>query len=148
MAAAEQAVRNYYRVTDILSASARGDMTALRKVSVGSGLNDARNELVTYRSKRVAPDWDDAGYLDERDRSVDLSFEPKRQPPHIPVVKLKVCYDVSGVNVIDASGKSVVTATRMERGLSRIGVANYRWPDPMGWRVAWEETKGEQCSSA
>lgn len=51
---------------------------------------------------------------------------------------IDVCWDVSGVDVIDRSGKSVVPPERKEVGWTRFTVTNDRWetaPDD-GWRVS------------
>ena len=56
----------------------------------------------------------------------------------VPTVQIDVCFDVSEVDVIDASGKSVISPDRPDTGWIRYSVANYEWDsDPDGaWRVA------------
>ena len=36
----------------------------------------------------------------------DLTMDLKATPPAVPIVTFLVCYDVSGVNVVDSKGKS------------------------------------------
>ena len=56
----------------------------------------------------------------------------------VPAVQVDVCFDVTGVDVLDASGASVVTAERPGTGWIRHTVSNYSWDtDPTGgWRVS------------
>jgi hypothetical protein len=56
----------------------------------------------------------------------------------VPTVQIDVCYDVSGVDILDRNGKSVVGPDRPETGWVRYSVSNYNWKaDPNGgWRVA------------
>ena len=56
----------------------------------------------------------------------------------MPTVQIDVCYDVSGVDILDRDGKSVVTPDRPETGWVRYSVANYQWKERPrdGWRVA------------
>lgn len=60
------------------------------------------------------------------------------QAGKVPTVQIDVCFDVSGVDVLDADGKSVVAPDRPDTGWIRYSVANYEWDsDPDGtWRVA------------
>ena len=56
------------------------------------------------------------------------------QAGQVPTVQIDVCYDVSGVDVLDKDGKSVVTPDRPETGWVRYSVANYQWKEePTGW---------------
>jgi hypothetical protein len=71
-------------------------------------------------------------------------------PGQYPSVRLLACLDVSQVDVIDASGKSVITADRVEQFRSEVVVQNIppgafadgREP---GWYVADVEQRGEPC---
>ena len=55
--------------------------------------------------------------------------------------QVDVCYDVSGVDIVDADGKSVVPDDRPDSGWVRHSVSNYEWAsDRSGaWRVATSE---------
>lgn len=56
----------------------------------------------------------------------------------VPTVQIDVCYDVSGVDILDSDGQSVVGPDRPGTGWVRYSVSNYKWKaDPRGgWRVA------------
>ncbi|WP_256791993.1 hypothetical protein [Terrabacter sp. Ter38] len=75
----------------------------------------------------------------------DLTMDLKSTPPAVPIVTFLVCYDVSGVNVVDSEGNSIVPASRKPTGLSLVGVANRQYPSPDGWRVDYEQPKAEKC---
>jgi len=51
---------------------------------------------------------------------------------------IDVCWDVSGVDVVDRSGKSVVTPERKDVGWTRFTVTNAAWETAPtdGWRVS------------
>jgi len=51
---------------------------------------------------------------------------------------IDVCWDVSGVDVVDRSGKSVVTPERKDVGWTRFTVTNTKWETAPtdGWRVS------------
>jgi hypothetical protein len=57
------------------------------------------------------------------------------------VVKVSACYDVSKVNLIDATGSSVVSPDRVPRAKATYTVAQYT----DGWFVVDDVTKGEPC---
>jgi hypothetical protein len=71
-------------------------------------------------------------------------------PGQYPSVGLLACLDVSQVDVLDATGKSVITPDRVERFRSEVVVQNIppgaftdgREP---GWYVAEVEQRGEPC---
>ncbi len=56
----------------------------------------------------------------------------------VPTIQIDVCYDVSGVDILDSRGRSVVSPDRPDNGWVRYSVANYEWDtNPRaGWRVA------------
>ncbi len=61
-----------------------------------------------------------------------------RKAGKVPTVQIDVCYDVSGVDVLDSDGKSVVGPGRPDTGWVRFLVANYKFKAAPkgGWRVA------------
>lgn len=75
----------------------------------------------------------------------NLDMDLKSTPPTVPIVTFLVCYDVTGVNVVDSKGNSIVPASRKPTGLSLVGVVNRQYPSPDGWRVDYEEPKAEKC---
>ncbi|MEU4360753.1 hypothetical protein [Promicromonospora sp. NPDC023987] len=76
---------------------------------------------------------------------VDLAFKPEVTPPEIPYVDFNVCYDVTDLDTIDKAGESIIPADRNDRGVMRVGVANYEYPDGP-WLVAYTEyQKDKSC---
>lgn len=142
---AQQTVHQYLLVTDQLGADPSGDPAVLKTVAVGSSLVEANNAVINSRAKARHQIGGTAVVSMTVDR-VDLRLDAQRQPPVIPTVAVKICYDVSGLNVVDGTGKSVVTTERKDRALEVFGVANYNYPDPKGWRVAYTTVKGDPCA--
>ncbi len=69
----------------------------------------------------------------------------------MPTVVIDVCWDVSKVDVLDKSGKSIVSPTRPNTGWTRYTVANYVYAaDPTsGWRVATgQDLKKTPCAAS
>jgi hypothetical protein len=66
-----------------------------------------------------------------------------------PAVILKACIDVSGVDVLDGRGKSVVSPTRVPRSRSTVTMYKYakgtRGAVAGGWFVFQATSKGEPC---
>ena len=52
-------------------------------------------------------------------------------------MEFRVCTDVSGFNIVDKDGKSVVPADRKPHVLVDVAVLNYKYPDPAEWRVGY-----------
>lgn len=73
----------------------------------------------------------------------------KPGPGNYPFVVLKVCEDLSGVDVVDRSGTSTVAADRPDFSLSTITMNYYRpgtqGAESGGWRVYEIETPGDSC---
>lgn len=70
-------------------------------------------------------------------------------PGGYPKVVLRACVDVSGVDVLDAAGRSVVTATRKDRARSDVTMYRYAKGTPGaeagGWFVYEATSKAEPC---
>ena len=80
-------------------------------------------------------------------QTLDLGHKGK---DHVPTARLDVCWDVSGVDVRDASGESVISAERPDRGWTRYTVANHDWKKHPtdGWRVvSGEDLEKAPCSA-
>ncbi|MER7070670.1 hypothetical protein [Terrabacter sp. NPDC000476] len=75
----------------------------------------------------------------------DLTMDLKSTPPTVPIVTFLVCYDVTGVDVVDNRGKSIVPASRKPTGLRLVGVVNRDYPSPDGWRVEYVQPKADSC---
>lgn len=147
VAQAEEAVRRYYAVMDELGIDPAADENKVKEVTITTGQVDAYNRVAFDRGRgtRQVGVTKIAGMTS---RLVTLQNEPQKQPPTVPAVDIDVCYDVSGVDVVDATGSSVVRADRRSRALERVTVANYDWPNPASWKVASSDLRGDPCDPA
>jgi hypothetical protein len=69
----------------------------------------------------------------------------------VPTVTVDVCWDVSGADLIDKGGESVLSPDRASTGWTRYTVANYHWSDNPsgGWRVATsQDLKQAPCAAS
>lgn len=77
--------------------------------------------------------------------SVDLTAEPGGYPK----VVLQACLDVSGVDVIDGSGRSIVTPDREEQSKSTVTMYQYepgtKGAEAGGWYVYEATALNESC---
>lgn len=133
---AEALVRDYYRVIDQLGLDPSVPLTALEDVAISKDLDSWQRQFERARrdgwtqtgeTKLVEVDVQSVN-LDNSDPAVGL----------VPAVQVDVCFDVTNVDVRDASGTSVVTADRPVTGWIRHTVSNYSWEDDPsgGWRVS------------
>lgn len=145
IAQAEKAARAYFSVMDQLSANTTADTAVLKTVAVSTGLIDAQNQISFGRGE----DQRQVGntrLASIQAKSVDLTLDLTQRPaPKVPIVQLDVCYDVSAVNVVDSTGKSVITAARKDKALAVLGMTNYDYPEPSGWKVGYQTIKGDPC---
>lgn len=118
--------------------------TCFDQVAISSALTELRNTLAlaqAARTKRV-------GYLEivsAKVSKIDLTNRPKESPLTIPTVTVDVCYDVSKLDIVDATGKSIVPSTRKPRAIEKVAVVNYKYPDPTQWRVGYVVLTGNSC---
>ncbi|MGB8385823.1 MAG: hypothetical protein WCG47_32060 [Dermatophilaceae bacterium] len=143
---AEEVLRAYYRAqTACLADAAKVEMTCFDQVAVGTALTDMRNALSSARARETHVNGAIEVVTVDRN-SVDLANDPTKTPPVVPQVTFRVCIDVSGFNIVDKDGKSIVPADRSARSVGSVVVANYRYPDPGDWRVAYiVPDKGATC---
>ncbi|WP_235736798.1 hypothetical protein [Nocardioides alcanivorans] len=138
-AAAEVTVGDYYALTDLLLQDDAVALDRLEEVAISTQLSAQKNFLTSERATGTQQRGD-TEIVEAKVQSVSLdNSEPNAG--RVPSVTIDVCWDVSDVNVVDASGKSMVPADRADRGWTRLTVANYTWDtDPdTGWRVAGGE---------
>ena len=140
---AEPAIRKYFQVRDTsLQDPAAFDPERYGEVAISSALLELEN--LHYSTEMQELHQVGGAELDSIEHpKVDLTFKPKQTPPRIPNVEFTVCYDVSGLDTVKKSGESIVTSARKDRGVARIGVTNYEYPDGP-WLVAFVEYKKEQ----
>lgn len=136
-AKAEEVLRAYYRVhTQCLADPPNALPTCFDGVAIGTELTDLRNTLGSAQMMGTRSSGDvDVVSVDRE--SVDLTSKLDETPPTVPTVTFSVCVDVSGYNVVDEDGKSVVPADRLPRSRLEISVYNYQYPDMTQWRVGY-----------
>lgn len=134
--AADAKVREYYEVRDQLGLDYSTPLRLLRKVATSIELTAQQRLFKKERSQGLVQTGQ-TRVAELQVQSVDLdNSNPKAG--RVPTVQVDVCYDVSGVDVVDEDGKSIVSPDRPETGWIRYFVSNYEWAnDPSGaWRVA------------
>ena len=136
-AKAEEVLRAYYRVhTQCLADPPNALPTCFDGVAIGTELTDQRNTLAIAQMMGTRSSGDVEVVSVDRE-GVDLTSKLDETPPTVPVVTFSVCVDVSGYNVVDKDGKSVVPADRLPRSQLEISVLNYAYPDMTQWRVGY-----------
>ena len=140
---AEPAVRKYFKVADdSLQDPTNFDPKDYEDVAISSALLELQN--LHYSTEAQELHQVGGTELDSIENpKVDLTFKPKQTPPRIPNVEFTVCYDVSDLDTVKKSGESIVPSARKDRGVARIGVTNYEYPDGP-WLVAFVEYKESQ----
>lgn len=140
-------MRKYVEVTDAVGQNPK-TVKELESVAISTELSVLKqNEFGQWQKKG----WHQTGDtkivgLQLTSMSLDNSAPDKGK---VPTAEFQVCVDVSDVDVVDRSGKSVITDARADQWTTKYGVANYSWKtDPQnGWRVAWSEDVpgGKSC---
>jgi hypothetical protein len=111
-------------------------LSSLKSVAISTELT-TQQTLFNRERKQGLHQTGETKVVELQVQSVNLDNSDP-QAGKVPTVQIDVCFDVSGVDVLDADGKSVVTPDRPDTGWIRYSVANYQWDsDPDGaWRVA------------
>lgn len=134
--AATENLHNYYGALDSLRQDDDGSPKSLEKVAVSTQLTADTLYLESEREKGHRQTGDtQLAVVKAQSVSLDNS-DPSAGK--VPTVTVDVCWDVTDVDVLDKSGKSIVAASRPDTGWTRFLVANYHWSDDPtgGWRVA------------
>ncbi|MFT4083925.1 MAG: hypothetical protein QM638_15195 [Nocardioides sp.] len=134
--AASNLVTRYYATVDQLGQQLSAPLDDLSAVAAGVQLNAERTLLKEQRRSKERQIGDTrVARLEVQSVNLDNS-DPSAGK--VPTVELDVCWDVSKVDVVNASGKSIVSKSRADTGWTRLIVANYHYAtDPTrGWRVA------------
>lgn len=148
-ASAEDVVRHYFIVLDGLRQDPSRPMKQLSSVTTSTQLAAQKRLLATERDQglhqvgttRVAELTVQSVSLDNSDTSAGK----------VPTVTVDVCWDVSNADLIDQSGKSVVSSGREPTGWTRYTVANYHWSENPsgGWRIATSQNlKQTPCAAS
>lgn len=134
--AAASIVREYFAVVDRLRQDPKKPLGVLRTVAT-SGELTAERRLIRSERRQELRQVGDTRIAVLEVQSVNLANSDP-QAGKVPTVRVDVCWDVSGVDILDKSGKSVVSPTRLDTGWIRFTVANYHWSTDSngGWRVA------------
>ena len=134
-------VNQYYALLDQVSSDRNADANILRDVATGDALQNAiRNDVRSKAQGRVQ--IGNVKVLEIEPFSIDLTSDPAADPRKYETIVIDTCVDVSGVNVVDAEGKSVVLATRLPQSGDRFSVVHYDF----GWRVTTVEYAGQPCA--
>jgi hypothetical protein len=133
---ATAAMTDYYAVLDGLRADRASDLKKLETVAIGAQLN-AVQTLVERQRDQGQRQTGTTAISELKVQSVTLDNSDP-DAGKVPTVVIDVCWDVSKVDVLDKSGKSIVSPNRPDTGWTRYTVANYDYAaDPSGgWRVA------------
>lgn len=146
---AEAVVRGYFSVLDRLRQDPSTPVRQLSPVATSTQLAAQKRLLATERDQglhqvgttKVVKLTVQAVNLDNSDPSAGK----------VPTVTVDVCWDVSGADLVDRHGKSVVSSDRQNVGWTRYTVANYHWSkNPAGgWRIATsQDLKQAPCSGS
>jgi hypothetical protein len=147
--AAADVVRHYYALRDGLRRNPRKPLLQLNRVAIGAELRADRRLFAQERSRHLRQ-VGDTSITKLTVQSVNLDNSNPSQG-RVPTAQVDVCWDVSHADLVDKSGKSVVSSRRADRGSTRFTVANYHWAsDPHGgWRVVTgQDLKQSTCASS
>jgi hypothetical protein len=146
---ATETVRSYFTVVDQLRSDPAADREKLKSVATSAQLN-AVETLIDRQRDEGQRQTGTTAINELQVQSVNLdNSDPKAG--RVPTVVMDVCWDVSRVDVLDKSGKSVVSPDRPDTGWTRYTVANYDYAaDPTGgWRVATgQDLKKTPCAAS
>ncbi len=146
---ATESLRSYFTVVDELRSDPAAELKKLKSVATSAQLNAVQTLIDRQRDQGQRQTGTTA--LNElKVQSVNLdNSDPKAGK--VPTVVIDVCWDVSKVDVLDKSGKSIVSPDRPDTGWTRYTVANYEYAaDPTGgWRVATgQDLKQTPCAAS
>lgn len=134
---AEEIVRAYLRAqTDCLTDPAATQITCFDAVAIGTELVNLKNALTSAQTVETRVTGDIVVASIEL-QGVDLTSDPAASPPVVPTVVFDVCADVSGYNVVDKDGQSIVPPDRAATSSLEVSVYNYGYPDQTQWRVGY-----------
>jgi hypothetical protein len=142
-------VRRYFAVLDEARTTTASPLSDLKAVAIGTQLT-AQSKLVKNGRQRGLHQVGATRIVRLKVQSVDLeNSDPS--VGKVPTVAVDVCWDVSGADLQDKSGQSVVSPDRADRGWTRYTVANYHWSqNPTGgWRIASsQDLKQSPCATS
>ncbi|WP_188782320.1 hypothetical protein [Nocardioides phosphati] len=147
--AASAVLWRYYDVRNQLRQDSTQPLTILDDVAISTELAAQEHLFKTERKQGLHQvGTTKVAKLDVQSVNLDNS-DPKAGK--VPTVEIDLCFDVSGVDVVDANGKSVISPDRPDTGWIQFLVSNYQWdtnPDD-GWRVASsQDIKRAPCKAS
>ncbi len=134
--AASAVLRRFYDVRNQLRQDPSQPLTLLDDVAISTQFA-AQKQLFKKEREQGLHQTGDTKVVELEVQSVNLdNSDPKAGK--VPTVQIDLCVDVSGVDVVDKDGKSVISPDRPDTGWTQYLVSNYQWDsDPEGgWRVA------------
>jgi len=140
--AASDVVRAYFTTVDQVRQDAKRPATDLDAVASSTQLA-AQKRLLRNQRESGRRQVGDTKVVEVNVESVSL------EDPATAYVD--VCWDVSGVDILDADGKSVVTDGRTNVGWTRFAVTNPEWDTAPtdGWRVSsGSDLEKEPCAAS
>lgn len=129
VARAEEAVVSFWGVLDRVGASTEEDPNALATVARDQALAQWQNIVAGYRSKGLVT------------KGATVPEAVKGAKKSARAFEVQACIDVSGVDLVDAAGKSVVTSNRPDR--QQYTYAVEKAAD--GFFVTRDTLKGKPC---
>lgn len=146
---AEAVVRRYYATLDQVRQHPTAPLARLSRAENGIELN-ADRRLITKERQQHLRQVGSVRLVSVVVQSVNLdNSDPKGGK--VPTAQVDVCWDVSAVDLVDRTGKSVVSSTRPDQGTTRYFVTNAKWSThPLdGWRVSnGQDLKLASCSGS
>lgn len=134
---AEEVVRSYLRAqTDCLTDPPATEITCFDAVAIGTELVNLKNALTSAQAMETRVVGEIAVASVEL-QDIDLTSDPATSPPVVPTVVFGVCADVSGYDVVDEDGQSIVPPDRAATSPLEVSVYNYEYPDQTQWRVGY-----------
>jgi len=142
VADASDLVVKYYAAIDRVNLDPNTDANTLRDVTANEAF-DLQLRTALQTKSRGLTQIGNVRVLDVKPFSIDLSSDSTTNPRKYPTIVMDTCIDVTGVNVVDAEGKSVVATTRPPQSAARIDVVQFDF----GWRVNAIESAGQPCGA-
>ncbi len=134
--AASTLLRQYFATVDQLRQQPKRPISELGAVAISTQLA-AQKKLIQDQRSNGLHQSGSTTIAKIAVQSVNLD-DADPTAGEVPTIQIDVCYDVSGVDILDSRGRSVVSPDRPDNGWVRYSVANYEWDaNPRaGWRVA------------
>lgn len=135
-------VRTYFATIDLVRQDSKQPARKLDAVASSSELVAQKNLLKSQRQGGLHQVGDTT--------IVELTVESVSLDEPVTAI-VDVCWDVSGVDILDASGDSVVTPERKNVGWTRFTVTNQQWDAAPtdGWRVSGgRDLEKEPCAGS